>query len=497
MSSPFTRRSFLKTSLGAAALSLPARLHAASTGANGDIRIGVIGFHARGQDHIRGLLACRGVRITALCDVDRTVLEQGKTQLAQKNQQVEVYTDIRKLLESKEVDAIATASPNHWHALASIWAMQAGKDVYVEKPVSHNVWEGRQIVEAARHYQKICQTGTQSRSTVGLMQAVEWAKAGNLGKLQWARGTCFKRRPSIGKVEAEQPWPDHIDKDLWFGPAPIKPLTRKQLHYDWHWVWDTGNGDLGNQGVHQMDVARWFLGEDALAPSVFSAGGRIGYVDDGETPNTLFVVYGYAKAPLIFEVRGLPENTGVEKMDSYRGASVGVIVQYEGGHIAVPSYTAAAAFDKDGKMVRRWGNFAAPKDQPDPGAPDNSGQGSHYANFIKAVRSRKHTDLHADILEGHLSSALCHVGNISYRLGKKADPGAIREKIEADAEASDACTRMLEHLEKNGVDVKADKLTLGEFLKMDPKSERFTGNKAADQLLKREYRAPFVVPEKV
>jgi predicted dehydrogenase len=492
MSQQFTRRSFLRgTIVAGAALSLPAKIYAGVEGANSDIRIGVIGFNGRGKDHIGGLLGCKGVRITALCDVDQDVLAKGKDQLEKKGQQVQTYTDIRKMLESKEIDAISTATPNHWHALASIWAIQAGKDVYVEKPVSHNVWEGRKIVEAARKHGKICQTGTQSRSSMGLHEALEWAKAGNLGKLQWVRGTCYKRRPSIGKVSAEQPWPEKIDKDLWFGPAPIKPLMREKLHYDWHWVWDTGNGDLGNQGIHQMDIARWFLGEDALSPSILSVGGRVGYVDDGETPNTMFVMHNYAKAPLIFEVRGLPsepakistaadgtEKKGAEKMDSYRGSTVGVLVQYEGGHLLIPSYTNVEAFDKNGTSIKKW---------------DSKGGESHYANFIKAVRSRKSTDLNADINEGHLSSALCHTGNISYVLGKKGETETIREKIKADKEATDSFDRMIEHLGKNGVDLKKEQLALGEHLKMDPKTEKFIGNAAADKLLTREYRKPFEI----
>jgi predicted dehydrogenase len=492
MNQQFTRRSFLRGTVAAgAALSLPARIYAGVEGANSDIRIGIVGFKGRGQDHISNLLGCKGVRITALCDVDQGVLESGKDKLEKKGQQVQLYTDIRKLLESKEVDAIATATPNHWHALASIWAIQAGKDVYVEKPVSHNVWEGRKIVEAANKAKKICQTGTQSRSSMGLHQALEWAKAGNLGKLLWARGTCYKRRASIGKVSGEQPWPEKVDKDLWFGPAQIKPLMREKLHYDWHWVWDTGNGDLGNQGIHQMDIARWFLGEPELSPSILSVGGRVGYVDDGETPNTMFVMHNYAKAPLIFEVRGLPtepakmtvaadgtEKKGAEKMDSYRGSTVGVLVQYEGGHLLIPSYTNVEAFDKNGQSIKKW---------------DSKGGESHYANFIKAVRSRKSSDLNADILEGHLSSALCHTGNISVRLGKKGNPDEIREKIKADKEATDSFDRMVEHLGKNGVDLKKEQLALGEHLKMDPKTEKFIGNPDADKLLTREYRKPFEI----
>jgi predicted dehydrogenase len=494
--STLNRRSFLKgTILSAAAVSLPARSWAQVPGSNDDIRVAIVGFKGRGQDHISGLLACRGVRIVGLCDVDQAVLEKGASQMRNKGQEVETYTDIRKLLENPNVDVVATATPNHWHALASIWAIQAGKDVYVEKPVSHNVWEGRQIVNAARAGRKIVQTGTQSRSTVGLQQAVQWTQSGNLGKLLWARGTCYKRRDSIGKVEGEQPIPAGIDYDLWCGPAPMKPLTRKNLHYDWHWVWDTGNGDLGNQGIHQMDIARWFMGEKELSPKVFSVGGRLGYDDDGETPNTMFVVHEYAKAPLIFEVRGLPEKTGSKEMDRYRGSAVGVVVQYENGYVTVPNYTAAAAFDNSGKMLKRWGNFAAPKDGSDPGSPDNSGEESHYANFIRAVRSRKPSELSADILEGHLSSALCHTGNISYLVGQKAAPDTIREKIKGNKETAETYDRMAEHLAANGVDIEKDQLTLGEVLQMNPQTEKFVGHAEGDKLLTREYRAPFVVPD--
>lgn len=487
------RRSFLRNTLAAtAALSLPARIHAAAAGANGDIRIGAIGFKGRGMANINGLLGVKGVRLTALCDVDQGVLDKGKAHFADKGHDCETYADLRELIESKNVDAVMIATPNHWHSLAGILAAQAGKDVYVEKPVSHNVFEGRKLVEAARKYERIIQTGTQSRSSAGLHAAAKWANEGNLGKLLWARGTCYKRRPSIGDVEGEQPIPAGLDYDLWCGPAPKNPLTRKQLHYDWHWVWDTGNGDLGNQGIHQMDIARWFLGEAALSPLVYSVGGRLGYKDDGETPNTQLVVHGYEKAPLYFEVQGLPASADAKEMGKYRGADVGVIVQYENGHILIPSYTSATAFDKEGKAIMRWGGGKgeAPKGE-------ETKMEGHYENFITAVRSRKHTDLNADIEGGHISSALCHTGNISYRLGQKAAPEAILEKVKSDPEAVDSINRMIEHLAANNVDVKMDQLTLGEVLKMDPKTEKFIGNPEADKLLTREYRAPFIVPENV
>ena len=499
-----TRRSFLKSSiLTTAALSLSARSYSQTEGANSDIRVAVVGFNGRGGDHIQNYLKIKGVRLVALCDVDTAVLEKGKAQLKAKGVEVETFQDIRKLLESKGVDAISIATPNHWHSLGAIWGCQAGKDVYVEKPVSHNVWEGRQLVKAASAHNRIVQMGVQSRSGAGLAAALEWAKAGNLGKVIYARGLCYKPRPSIGKAEGEQPIPATIDYDLWCGPAAKVPLTRKKLHYDWHWVWNTGNGDLGNQGIHQMDIARRFLGEEALAPRVLSVGGRLGYVDDGETPNSMFIVQDYEKAPLIFEVRGLPsgpakveigpdgkEKKTAEQMDKYRGASVGVVVQYEQGHILCPNYNDAVAFDKEGKELKKFNRAAASSgSEPD--------MENHYANFIGAVRSRKTADLHGPILDGHISSALCHTGNISYQLGKRAAPGELREKLKANKEAMDSLERLTTHLGANGLDLDKDQLTLGEFLKMDPVTEKFLGNAAADKLLTREYRAPFIVPEKV
>ncbi len=475
------RRSFIKsTALTAAAASLPAYSWARVLGANDEIHAAVVGFNGRGRDHIRGLGGLPGVRLTALCDVDSRILEAEVKRLKEKNPSAEGFTDIRKLLESKDVDVVSMATPNHWHALGAIWAIQAGKDVYLEKPVSHNVSEGRRLVEFARKHNRIVQAGTQSRSSItGIKEAVAWVQAGNLGKILVSRGLCYKRRDSIGKADGTQSVPPEIDYDLWCGPALKLPLTRKRLHYDWHWVWNTGNGDLGNQGIHEMDVARWFLGVTELAPRVFSIGGRLGYVDDGETPNTQVIYQDYPNAPLIFEVRGLPAKTGVREMDKYKGADIGIVIECEGGHVTVPSYSMAMAYDKNDQMIKEF-----------------KGSESHYANFIKAVGSRKAADLNADILEGHLSSALCHTGNISYLLGKHCPPEAIREEIKGNKNAAEAFGRMSEHLAANGVDISKDNLTLGVMLNMDPRRERFINNAKANELLSRPYRPGFVVPAK-
>jgi len=485
-----TRRNFLKTSLFAGAtIAWTAKSWAQVPGANSSIRVATVGFHSRGRSHIEGMvkLAPEGVKYVALCDVDQKVLESGKKVLEgmKTPQIVDTYVDMRKMYERKDLDVVTIATPNHWHALAAIWAIQAGKDVYVEKPVSHNVWEGRKIVEAARKYNKIVQTGTQSRASQAIKEAIAWVQAGNLGKMKIARGLCYKPRTSIGKTEGAQDVPETINYDIWCGPAPLNPPRRNSksygpIHYDWHWFWAYGNGDLGNQGIHQMDIARWFTGEDRLSPRVFSVGGRLGYVDDAETPNTQIVYHDYEKVPLIFEVRGLPEKTGSKNMDKYKGGSVAVIIECEGGHVTVPNYTSATAYDKDGKEIKKW-----------------AGTTDHFDNFIQCVKSRKASELNADIWEGHLSSALCHTGNISYRLGKKSSPDEIKENIKASPDAVPTFERMAEHLAANGVDINKDNLTIGPVLTMDPKTEKFVGNTEADKLLTREYRAPYVVPERV
>jgi predicted dehydrogenase len=476
------RRSFLtRAALATATVSWSARSWAQVRSANDDVRVAVIGFRGRGKDHISGFTGQKGVRLTGLCDVDDEVLGKEKQKWADKGVEVEAHKDLRRLLESKDVDIISIATPNHWHALASIWAIQAGKDVYVEKPVSHNVWEGRQLVAAARKYKKIVQTGTQSRSSEGIRECFAWLKEGHLGKITLSRGLCYKPRGSIGKVDGPKDPPPGVDYDLWCGPAPMKPIRRKDFHYDWHWIWDYGNGDLGNQGIHQMDICRWALGETALSPRVLSLGGRLGYEDDGETPNTQIVFHDFKPAPLLFEVRGLPTKAGDKNMDSYRGAKVGCIIHCEGGHVLVPNYRVATAYDREGQVVKEF-----------KGSDDG-----HYRNFLAAVQSRKYSDLKADILEGHLSSALCHTGNISYRLGQARSPGEIQEAIQSNAHTAEAFGRMVEHLKANNVDLDATKATLGVALTMDPKAERFVGNDQANRMLRRDYRAPYVVPEKV
>ncbi|MHC4499369.1 MAG: Gfo/Idh/MocA family protein, partial [Planctomycetota bacterium] len=412
-----TRRDFMKSSVAAGvAWALP---FSRASGANDDIHVAVVGCRSKGAQHIEVFHGLEGVRVVALCDADTEILDQQVDKFKERNEKVDTYTDVRKVLDDKAIDAIVTATPNHWHALITVWACQAGKDVYVEKPISHNIWEGRKAVEAARKYGRIVQAGTQNRSDVGLQEAVEYIQGGNLGRILWAHGLWFKMRPSIGRVKGPQKVPEHIDYNLWTGPAPLKPLMRENLHYDWHWDWDTGDGDMANLGAHQIDDCRWIIGQSGLPPRVISLGGRFGYVDDGHTPNTQVAVFDYKPVPIILETRGLPRQKGIRASDHYRGTSSGNVIQYEHGYF-VGGRGGGWAYDNDGKKIKQF---------------KGDGGGGHQANFIQAMRSRKLSDLNADILEGHVSAVLCHAANISYRLGWESSPQKIRETIQGSDEA--------------------------------------------------------------
>jgi predicted dehydrogenase len=478
---PFSRRDFLRGALGVAATattaySLPALAETPATkkkaGPNDRINVCVMGIRGRGQAHLGGFLNHPETMVTALCDVDsRTFADSAKTVEGKLGKAVRCEQDIRRILDDKNIDVISIATTNHWHALGTIWAVQAGKDVYVEKPVSHNVSEGRRMVEFARHHNRIVQTGTQNRSNPAIREAFDFLKSGKLGKVEVARALCYKPRGSIGKTTGEQKVPAEIDYDLWLGPAPKKPLTRAKLHYDWHWMWDYGNGDLGNQGIHQMDVARWGLGVKTLAKGVHSVGGRFGYTDDGETPNTQLVFLDYGDQQLIFEVRGL-------KTDKLHGASIGNIFHCADGYLVIGA-GAPTAFTLKGDKIQSF----------------SGGEKNHFANFIQAVQSRKFSDLNADIEEGHLSSALCHLGNISYRLGSEADYQTLAKG--AKSPWAETLARTEEHLAANGVQLQDTKIRVGRMLKVEPSTETFVNDKEADAMLTRQYRAPFVVPAKV
>jgi len=508
------RRGFLgavltaSASAAATATGLSARSYARVIGANDAVRVGVVGVRSRGVNHLNNYVAIPGVRIAALCDVDARVLEERIARLRGEGHAARGFRDVRDLLADKEVDVVSLATPNHWHALGGIWALEAGKDVYVEKPVSHNLFEGRQLVRAAEKSGRIMQMGIQSRSGVGIARALEWARTKPLGRLLAVHGLCYNRRDSIGSSGGPQPVPTEIDYDRWCGPAPVVPPHRNRkdcgpVHYDWHWIWNYGNGDLGNQGVHQMDIARRFLGEPGLAPRVIAVGGRVGYRDDGETPNSMVIVHEYASAPLIFEVRGLPRARGEKAMDTWNRVSTGVVARYEHGTIVNAGYMNAAAFATDGRLLRRFGGHPAweglpeadpaPADEAVPEQPDAGPD--HYANFIEAVRSRRTANLAGPILDGHVSSGLCHTANISHRLGRPASAAEIRDGLGNSPAAAEAFERLASHLAANGVSLDAERLTLGAALAFDPARECFVDSPAADAMRTREYRHGFEVRE--
>jgi predicted dehydrogenase len=493
----FDRREFIQSSTAVAAAlaalkaSAPAARavekskDAAKGSAQDRLRVAVVGVRGRGMSHVHAFAGQPNCVVATICDADVGVIGPAMTHCLDKQGFLPRYeADIRKVLEDKSIDIVSIATPNHWHALAAIWAMQAGKDVYVEKPASHNVSEGRRIVDTARATHKICQTGTQSRSSTGMREAMDFLHADKLGKVRLARGLCYKRRGSIGKVDKPQPIPKTVDYDLWCGPAPKKPLMRQRLHYDWHWIWDYGNGDLGNQGIHEMDKARWGLGKMELAKSVVSIGGRFGYVDDGETANTQICLFDFGDRELIFEVRGLASDNPfpgpVGKKSKHGDNFVGNIFYATDGILVCPSYTSAIAVRPDGEVIREF-----------------KGGENHFGNFLQAVRSRRAEDLHADILEGHLSSALCHLGNISYRLGTLMASVSASTVFDNDKDLAAALAGMEAHLRSAGVTSAETPLRVGRKLTLDPKTESFVNDAKANAMLTREYRKGFEVPGKI
>lgn len=476
-----SRRMFLEDSLfatAAAALAAqpflrPSTIQAADP--SEILRVAVVGLNGRGGAHLAQFGGRKDCEIAALVDVDEVVVNRRADEIEKsKGKRPATYADLRKCLEDQSIDIVTVATPNHWHALASIWAVQAGKDVYVEKPVSHNVSEGRRLVEAARKYGRIVQTGTQSRSNTGMREAIQFLHDGGIGTVKLARGLCYNRRESIGP-KGNYDVPASVDYDLWTGPAPLTNVVRSKFHYDWHWQWDYGNGDLGNQGIHQMDIARWGLQEKTLGNSVRSYGGRFAWNDVGETANAQVCIHEYpAGKRIVFEVRNMP----TEKLD---GAGVGVIFYGSEGKLVIPSANGGVVYDKDGKELKKFSGGSDPL---------------HYENFIQAVRKRDHTILNADILDGHLSSALCHLGNISYRLGIPATSAQLQKSLGEDKEALQTLDRFLQHLTENKVDPATTKIQLGPTLTLTD-HETFTGDRAeeANKMLTREYRPPFVVPK--
>jgi predicted dehydrogenase len=473
--SNITRRRFLEDSIlaAAAAAAIPAPLLASekqAVSANDKITVAIIGCGIRGKQHAGELARLSDCEIAYVCDPDRDrAAEVAADLVAKQRPKPKAVQDLRVILDDKSVAAVFIATPNHWHALAAIWAMQAGKDVYVEKPVSHNISEGRRIVQVARKLGRLCQTGTQNRSNGALAEAIRYIHDGKLGEVKLARSIVYGRRDSIGGPGACE-IPASVDYNLWAGPAAMEKLTRPKFHYDWHWFWNTGNGELGNNNIHSTDVCRWGLGVTGLGRAVLSYGGRLGYTDAAETPNTQVVIHDFGGRTIVTETRGL-------KTDPFNANFKGGWVFYgTEGIIAGESL-----FDLDGKRLRTFEGKTE----------------SHFANFLKGMRSRKVSDLHADILEGHQSTALCHIGNISYRLGQPSTPDAVQKQLgqlKVNEDVLETFHRTRQHLLENNLDLEKHKLTLGPLLRLDSEKEKFSDNPVADALLTREYRKPFVLP---
>ncbi len=428
------RRTFLSAAAGTT-LAGGLAAQAASAGPNDTVRAAVLGLNGRGQTHIEGFMGTKGVKVAVLCDPDSRVLaDRAKKFESKYGYAPETETDLRKVFERKDVDVVGVATPNHWHSLATIWACQAGKDVYVEKPGSHNLFEGRKMVEAAKKYGRIVQHGVQLRSSEAVREAVDHLRNGLIGQVYLARGLVFRNRPSIGHAKDPDVAPKELNWDIWQGPVKERAFSTRLVHYNWHWHWDYGNGDVGNQGVHETDMCLWGLGLETLPTEIVAMGGKFLWDDDKETPEVLSSSYLFPdqKKMIEFEVRPWATNTE-------GGTGVGNIFYGSEGHLVIKGYSTYESFTKDGK--------------PGPKGSDRDPVGKHFANFIDAVRKRDVSVLHAPVETAHTSSGLAHLGNIAYRLNRR--------------------------------------------LKFDPASETFPGDSEANAMLTREYRKPFVVPDKV
>ena len=428
-----SRRDVLKAgAVGSlAAIGLPTYIPAHAFGANDRVRMAVIGINGRGKDHIQGLSKQKDVEVVTLCDVDSDVLQKGASDFEKKyNRKVQTMADLRQVYDDKNIDAVSIATPNHWHALAAIWACQAGKDVYVEKPGAHNLHEGRKLIEAATRYNRIVQHGVQLRSSVAIQEAIKHLRDGLIGNVYMARGLVFKWRPDIGN-KGPSPVPSELNWNMWQGPAQEKEFSKNYVHYNWHWFWDYGNGDIGNQGIHETDLCMWGL-DVGFPEEITSGGGKFLWKDCKETPETLTSVYKYPSSGKVIQFEVRPWMTNKED-----GVEIGNIFYGDKGYMVINGYSDYKTYL--GK-------------ERTPGPARNEG-GDHYANFIEAVRSRDKSKQNGPVETAHLSSGIAHLGNIAYRLGRT--------------------------------------------LHFDPKNEVFVGDKEANQMLTRKYRAPFIVPEKV
>jgi len=431
MKKKLTRRTFIKNSAGAG-LGLavaPMIIPSSAFGANDRIRAAVLGVNGRGKSHINGLMSQENVEVAVLCDPDANVSGERAKEFQEKyGKKVRTEQDLRRVFDDKNIDAITIAMPNHWHALATIWACQAGKDVYVEKPGAHNIFEGRKMVEAARKYNRIVQHGVQLRSSAAIREAIQHLRDGLIGNVYMARGLVFRWRPDIGN-HPNEPVPAGLDYDLWTGPAQMQPFTRNLVHYNWHWHWDYGNGDVGNQGIHETDLCMWGL-DVGLPEKITSMGGKFLWDDSKEVPEVQTSIYHYPKEKKMIQFEVRHWCTNLED-----GAGVGNIFYGDKGYMVVKGYD-------------HYETFLGREREP---GPSSKAGGDHYKNFIECVRSRDRSKQNGPVETAHLSSALAHLGNIAYRLGR--------------------------------------------VLTFDPKTEKFIADEEADRMLTRNYRAPFEVSE--
>lgn len=492
-----TRRRFVQGSVaaGAGVFAAPAILKAQPSETLG---VAVIGAGGRGGSHISAYLGSKRSHIASIVDVDEVKGQQRCDQIEKSQGKRPTFVkDMREIFDDKSVQVISTATPNHWHALTGVWAMQAGKDAYVEKPVSHNVWEGSSLVAAARKYKRICQVGTQCRSSQAVRSAMKFIEDGGIGTVNFARGLCYKRRKSIGALGSYE-IPKGVNFDLWSGPAELTDpkLTRQRFHYDWHWQRLYGNGDLGNQGPHQTDIARWGLGVDTHPSSIISYGGRLGYqaerkdpkyVDAGDTANTEVSIYDYGEKCIVFETRGLDVSNSDDGelnrlFQSTKGNKIGVVFYGSEGYLVQRSYSHCIAYDKSFNVIKEF-----------------SGGGDHFDNFLSACVSRNAKDLNAEVREGHLSASVSHLGNVSYFMGEDnhvtaAEAAKVLEGVKSLDDNLKTLDRTVKHLGKNGVDLGKYPIAMGPQLKFDPVKEVFPENEAANAFLTRPYRKGFECP---
>jgi len=415
-----TRRKFIQNTAGAAALfTVPTIIPASAFGSNDKIQVAVLGVNGRGKDHIKGFQRLDNAQVVYICDPDKNVLAERSADFEKTySRKVMVEQDLRKIFENKKIDAVSVATPNHWHTLAAIWAMQAGKDVYVEKPGSHNLFEGRMLIEAAKKYKRVFQHGVQLRSSVAMQEAIKHLRDGLIGDVYMARGLVFKWRPDIGDKGTE-PVPEGLDYELWTGPAEMRPFSRNYVHYNWHWHWNYGNGDVGNQGIHETDLCMWGL-DVGLPEKITSMGGKFLWNDSKETPEVLTSNYHYPSQKKMIEFEVRPWMTNKED-----GTGIGNIFYGSEGYMVVEGYDKYTTFlgkDKTPGPTRKEG-------------------GDHYKNFIDAVVAKNPALCNGQVETAHLASGLAHLGNIAYRVGRVLNFDPKTERFIGDTEADQLLTR--------------------------------------------------------